>query len=112
MPRIETLVRNLVLRTDRGIYRLQVEHKPGQYPGLGNLLPILEDDYALPESVARFLSAVLRHPGGLNVRNLMLHGYVDDPGVGGAALLLHTALGIATIRPPVEDPDGQASLDG
>lgn len=110
-PRIETLVRNLVLGSDRGVYRLQVEHKPGQYPGLGHLLPILEEEYTLSESVGRFLSAVLRHPGGLNLRNLMLHGYVDDLGPGIAALLLHTALGVATIRPPVKGVGSDESLD-
>lgn len=99
VPRIETLVRNLVLGTDRGIYRLQNEHKPGQYAGLGHLLPILQEEYAVPEAVARFLSVVLRHPAGLNLRNLMLHGYVDDPGTGWAAVLLHAALSVATIRP-------------
>jgi hypothetical protein len=32
---------------DRGIYRLQVVHKPAQYAGLGHLLPILQEEYAL-----------------------------------------------------------------
>jgi hypothetical protein len=109
VPRIETLVRGLVLRTARGIYRLQDVHKPGQYAGLGHLLPILQEEYALSESVARFLSVLLRHPAGLNRRNLMLHGYLDEPDPGGTAILLHTALLIATIRPTPSDsvpPDG------
>jgi hypothetical protein len=110
-PRIEALVRSLVLQRDRGVFRLQRDHKPGQYPGLGHLLPILVDEYALPESVARFLDAVVCHPGGLNVRNLMLHGYVDDLGPGIAALLIHTALGLATIRPSVEDVVSEESSD-
>ncbi len=82
MPRIETLVRNLVLRSDRGIYRLHNEQKPGQYPGIGNLLEILQEEYALPESVIRFLAVVLRHLAGLNLRNLMLHGFVRSGTVG------------------------------
>lgn len=110
LPRIETLVRSLVLRTDRGIYRLQQGHRPGQYVGLGQLLPILQEEYGLDESEARFMAITLRHPAGLNLRNLMLHGFVDDLGPGGAAVLLHTALRIATTRPvPASDGADSAS---
>lgn len=99
LPRLETLVRSLILRSERGIYRLQRQHVPGQYAGLAQLLPILQEEYNLGESHVRFLSALLRHPAGLNLRNQMLHGFVDDPGPGMAAILLHAALGIAIIRP-------------
>lgn len=100
LPRIESIVRGLVLASNRGVYRLQNEHKPGQYAGLGQLLPILEEEYGLEVSRSRFLTAVFRHPGGLNLRNLMLHGFVGDSGSGVAALLLHVALFLGTIDSP------------
>lgn len=108
LPRIESTVRGLVLASARGVYRLQQDHKPGQYAGLGQLLPILHEEYSLEESRTRFLTALLRHPAGLNLRNRMLHGFVGDPGPGVAAALLHAALSLGTIRspePPV-DPEG------
>lgn len=82
------------------MYRLQREHKPGQYAGLGQLLPILQEEYDLDESRSRFLSALLRHPAGLNLRNQMLHGFVGDPGPGVAATLLHAALSLCAIARP------------
>jgi hypothetical protein len=106
VPRLETLARALVLSTDRGIYRLQRQHVPGQYAGLGHLLPIVQEEYGLDESRTRFLSALLRHPAGLNLRNQMLHGFVGDLGPGVAAVLLHAALGIATIRPVTPSDEG------
>lgn len=102
VPRIESLARSLVLTSERGIYRLQREHTPGQYAGLGALLAIVEKEYHLDESRSRFLSVLLRHPAGCNLRNLMLHGFSGDPGPGITAVLIHAALMIATISP---DPD-------
>ncbi len=107
LPRVESVVRGLVLATDRGVYRLQREHKPGQYAGLGQLLPIVQEEYGLDESRTRFLAALLRHPAGLNLRNQMLHGFVGDPGPGIAAVLLHAALSLCGIaRPPAQDERG------
>lgn len=105
VPRLETLARALVLSTDRGVYRLQRQHIPGQYAGLGQLLPIVQEEYGLDESRTRFLSALLRHPAGLNLRNQMLHGFVGDLGPGFAAVLLHATLGIATMTAPVLHTD-------
>jgi hypothetical protein len=106
VPRLETLARTLALQTHRGIYRLQRQHVPGQYAGLGHLLPILQEEHGLDESSVRFLSALLRHPAGLNLRNQMLHGFVGDLGPGVAAVLLHAALGMCTIRPAASTDDG------
>lgn len=108
LPRIESIVRGLVLATDRGVYRLQREHTPGQYAGLGQLLPILQEEYKQDESRTRFLAGLLRHPAGLNLRNLMLHGFVGDPGPGVAAALLHVALSLCATARPEPMPDRAA----
>lgn len=104
-PQIEALVRELILRTDRGIYKLRTTHKPGQFPGLGAMLPILFDEYEVSDSQQRFLTTVLTDAAGLNVRNLVSHGIQDYADPGTAALLIHTALFIATLSPR-ESPVG------
>lgn len=105
LPRIESIARRLVLDSERGVYRLQHEHVPGQYAGLGRLLPIVDDEYGLGEPRLRYLSTLLRHPAGLNLRNLMAHGFVGEPGPGVAAALLHAALLLgSTERPTARSP--------
>lgn len=69
MPIIEALVRDAVIRADRGIYRLQKHQSPGQYVGLGVLLPSSYDINNASENDQRFFNAVLKHPGGWNLRN-------------------------------------------
>lgn len=53
LPRIESMARRLVLDSERGIYRLQREHVPGHYAGLGRLLPIVDEEYGLGEAKVR-----------------------------------------------------------
>lgn len=105
VPQIEALVRELILRTSRGIYKLRSTHKPGQFPGLGAMLPIFFEEYEISESRQRFLTAVLTDPAGLNTRNLLSHGINDYGDPGTAALLIHTALSLATaeLRQPSAD---------
>lgn len=91
-PVIEQMLRRAVLEADRGIYRLQRNQSPGQYVGLGVLLDLFCDAYDADEAEQRLFSALLRHPAGWNVRNLMAHGYLDNIGSSVAAVLLHVAL--------------------
>jgi len=102
---IEALARNLVLATDTGIYRLQKSQTPGQFPGLGVLLPLLSELYQLPESCSRFLAALLTHPAGMNLRNRMAHGYIGSVGPPIAAVLVHAALSLAAIVPSAVDAE-------
>lgn len=96
-PRIETLVRELILSTSRGLYKLQGTHKPGQYPGLGAMLAILPEEFVIDESRSRFLNAVLVEPLGFNVRNALAHGMNDYYDSGAAAILIHIALFLGTL---------------
>lgn len=98
LPKIELVVRTLVMQQGVGVYRPQQEHTPGQSPGLGALLPLLQEAYELPESEIRYLDACLTHPVGLNLRNLMLHGYGHHGGPGAAALVLQIILRLGLIR--------------
>jgi hypothetical protein len=109
-PRVEALVRSLVLAMNLPVYRTQRAQTPGQYPGLGALLPALLAA-GMDESWCRFLSSFLASPMGANARNEILHGFVDEVSAPIAALILIGALylakGIALVdaAPPPEPTD-------
>lgn len=103
VPRVEALARNLLLGINEGIYRLQRERKPGQYPGLGSLLASLHD-HRLDESWYRYLSTLLVSPTGANLRNELLHGFERDVDFVLSALFLQCAAFLAGLRLFAPDP--------
>jgi hypothetical protein len=105
LPMIETLVRDLILNVNHGMYRLQQTHAPGQYPGLGAMLDLLPDFYDISPGWLRTLKTILTHPAGFNLRNRLSHGVEQYNDPGRAALAIHTALWLATLKPkpPVAD---------
>ena len=111
-PRVEALVRALVLTMGLPVYRTQRARTPGQYPGLGALLPALLAA-GMDESWSRFLSSFLASPMGANARNELLHGFVNRVAPPTAALILIGALylakGVALVEapPPAESTDAQ-----
>lgn len=108
-PMIETLVRDLILRANHGMYRLQqTPRQPGQYPGLGAMLDLLPDYYDVSEGWLHSLRTILIHPGGFNFRNTLSHGVViyGDPGT--AAIILHTALWLAS-RSHIPKPESDST---
>ena len=100
-PRAEALVRAIVLAIPLPVYRTQRAHSPGQYPGLGALLPELFRA-GMDESWYRYLYGFLASPRGANARNELLHGFVDEPSQATAALtmigVLYLAVGVS-LRP-------------
>ncbi|WP_280188171.1 MULTISPECIES: DUF4209 domain-containing protein [Nocardia] len=111
VPWLERQVRDMVLAADEGVYRLQRKETPGQYPGLGFLLPLLAKHYNLDESHQRFLQAIANHPVGLNLRNLMLHGFGDDGGLVTAPLFFHTILVLGSLERNETTADDSADKD-
>jgi hypothetical protein len=107
---IERLVRTLVLTTDVGIYRVQRDKSPGQYPGLGFLLQKMRD--GLDPSWFRFLWTFLASPAGVNFRNELFHGFVRKPAPGHVLLLLicATYLGLLDVTTQRRDGEGNANL--
>lgn len=91
IPRIEALTRAIVLAIPLPIYRTQRAQTPGQYPGLGVLLPELRR-VGLDEPWYRFLYGFFANPRGHNTRNEVLHGFVYEPSETQAALSLIGAL--------------------
>jgi len=87
-------VRELVLAAGSPVYRTQRANAPGQYPGLGALLPELRTR-GVDESWVRYLNALLASPMGDNARNELLHGFWDEPSETLAALVLVGVLFLA-----------------
>ena len=100
LPQVESVARHLVLGSGRGVFRLQQQHVPGQFPGLGVLLPIVAEEYGMTESRRRFYETLLVRPAGLNLRNVVLHGYTGSFGSDTAAVILHAILHLVTLHPP------------
>lgn len=96
-PRIEALTRNLVLASGAGIYRTQRQNTPGQYPGLRVLLDELLKREMDP-SWHRFVLVLCAHVAGMNFRNELSHGFVDNASDGIAAILLQAAAYLAALR--------------
>lgn len=111
MPKIEALVRSVVLACGLPVYRTQREKSPGQYPGLGALLPELRKA-GLDESWFRFLHTYLASTSGTNTRNELLHGFVGEITEPASALILiaalYLAVGIGLAEPADTGEDGDA----
>lgn len=90
------MCRELVLLLDRPVYQLQRTERPGQYPPLRRLLPVLTE-HGLPESWERYLATTFVNVTGLNLRNEQAHGFLDDPGAIPAVITVHAALFLATL---------------
>ncbi|MEU9215647.1 DUF4209 domain-containing protein [Streptomyces sp. NPDC048376] len=103
IPRIETIVRNLVIAMDRGVYRIQRDQKPGQYPGLGYLLDILKT-HGLDESWHRCALTVCANPaGGWNIRNEVAHGFTMNMGMPPAAVVLQLSVYLWSLNANPDD---------
>jgi hypothetical protein len=90
-PKIEALARSIALACGRPLYRTQRAKTPGQYPGLGALLPDLRKA-GLDESWYRFLHTYLASVAGTNMRNELLHGFIGEISEPASALILVSAL--------------------
>jgi hypothetical protein len=112
-PKIEALARNIALACRLPLYRTQREKSPGQYPGLGALLPEMQKA-GLNESWYRFLHTYLASVAGANFRNELLHGFVDEIAEPASALILTAALYLAIgieLSEPIER-ENQDAPDG
>ena len=96
-PLIEALARNLLVQDDFGIYRLQRQQSPGQYPGLRFLLDELSKR-GLDASWHRFILVLCAHVVGFNFRNELSHGFILDVDDSFAALVLQVVAYLANLN--------------
>ncbi|GAA0242921.1 hypothetical protein GCM10010492_47700 [Saccharothrix mutabilis subsp. mutabilis] len=102
-PMIEALARKLAIDSNSGVYRLQRQESPGQYPGLGSLLSVLRDA-GLDISWYRYLHTLCSNISGMNTRNEIAHGFIAGHDAVVAALLLQAA-GFLSLLKATADPD-------
>ncbi|MFG3317265.1 hypothetical protein ACGF3J_04390 [Streptomyces sp. NPDC048171] len=97
MPRIEAAIRSILLLLNEPIYRVEEEKSPGQFPGLGFMLPQLER-YGFDPDWSSFIRALLLTPGR-NLRNLGAHGFLQDIDNQTAALIIRALAVVALLAP-------------
>lgn len=95
---LKRLRETLVLASGAGIYRTQRQSAPAQYPGLRVLLDELLRR-GMDPSWHRFIFVLCAHVAGMNFRNELSHGFVDDVSDGTAAVLLQAAAHLAMLGP-------------
>lgn len=96
VPRIEAIVRDLALAAGVPVAREPFGAEPGGVATLGALLYGLGGRF--DESWLRYLQNTLVEPGGLNLRNRICHGLLDQCGPLEAGILIHVACFLATLR--------------
>jgi hypothetical protein len=95
VPKVEAAARALLLELNEPLYRTAVGDGSGQFPGLGVLLdPLTENDF--DPDWSRFLETFLLGEG-MNVRNLIAHGFMKEVGRERAALGLRALALLALI---------------
>lgn len=98
LPLIEATMRGLVVAAEEGVYRLQENQKPGQYPGVGALLDPLARLYDLDEDWKRYMYVAVVHPTGLNLRNYGAHGFMATIHPEIAAVIIHLLMHLGTLQ--------------
>jgi hypothetical protein len=101
-PKVEAAARALLLELNEPMYRTAVGDGTGQFPGLGALLEPLTENGFDPDW-ERFLETFLLGEG-MNVRNLIAHGFMEELSRETAALVLRACalLVLITSHDPVE----------
>jgi hypothetical protein len=109
-PIIEALARQLVIDTQQGVYRLQRQDSPGQYPGLGSLLGTLLNA-GLDLSWFRYLHTLCTSIAGINLRNEIAHGFVFGHSASIAAALLQAAAYLSCLVGTPDNKNPTANAD-
>jgi hypothetical protein len=106
LPRVETIIRNMVRRTGQAVIVEPSGDVPGGVRSLGVLLNQLRG--ALDEGWRRYLVNALVDPLGLNLRNRALHGLLDRVDESEATVVLHIAAYLTLLRGSATPADGAA----
>jgi hypothetical protein len=110
VPRVERLAREILLRMRVSIFQPSFGGRPGQFSGLGVLLDLL-GDRGFDESWLRFFRTFLTRPEGLNYRNELSHGTVDNASMIEAVLTLIACLYLAVGIQLTEQGDNNQSTE-
>jgi len=101
VPRLERIIREIARTTGISITQSpRRDGAPGGVRALGDLLSRL--DGRLDESTRRYLRCLLSEIKGVNLRNRIGHGLVDEATQRDTALLLHAVCHLRLLRPIAE----------
>ena len=91
--RVETQVRVLCAKRGKLLFEIEQGRRRGQFPALGSMLSELEQE--VDYSWWRFLDTFLVGQAGVNYRNRLFHGYLDEVDGRHAVLSILCALYLA-----------------
>ena len=104
-PRLENAIRGLAQRV--GIVTLRDSKGGKKVGGVKDLFGVLEElKDRMPEPSRRYWRTLLVDSLGLNLRNRIAHGLIDDPTPQDAAILIHAACHLLVLRSQPQS-DGQ-----
>jgi len=110
LTRVETQVRVLCAKRGKLLFEIEQGSRRGQFPALGSMLSELEHE--IDYSWWRFLDTFLVGQVGVNYRNRLFHGYLDEVDSRHAVLSIVCALYLARDSTAVLGPaDEQNELE-
>ncbi len=105
-PRLERVIRALARASGVLVVREPSGDRPGGVRGLNELLPDLAGH--LDESWRRYLFNLLAEPLGVNLRNRLGHGLVDEARRDESAILIHAASWLSLLESSTGSSDAGA----
>ena len=104
LPQVEATVRELCKQVGIPVSREPVRDNGG-VAGLGTLLHALDEKDLLDKGWIRYLTTALTEPAGLNLRNRIAHGLVQEVTREYALVILHIACFLSMLQPEVAATD-------
>ncbi len=104
LPQVEATVRELCKQVGIPVSREPVRDNGG-VAGLGTLLHALDEERLLEKSWIRYLTTALTEPAGLNLRNRIAHGLIQEVTREYALVILHIACFLSMLQPEVAATD-------
>jgi len=109
VPRLERVLRDIAVGGGIVVVREPDGSKPGGTRTLGPILAEL--DGVLPDDWRRYFANLLTDELGINLRNRVAHGLIDEVTREDAALLVHAAVALSLFRPIHADQPGAVPND-
>ncbi|MFA7295560.1 MAG: DUF4209 domain-containing protein [Dehalococcoidia bacterium] len=108
LPQVEATVRDLCRQAGIPVSREAVGDNGGVAP-LGTLLHALDASNLLDKSWVRYLITALTEPAGLNLRNRIAHGLIEEVTREHALVVLHIACFLSILQPVTDRGSEQAA---
>jgi len=111
LPQVEATIRELCKQAGIPVSREAVGDNGG-VAGLGTLLHALDASNLLDKSWIRYLITALSEPAGLNLRNRIAHGLIEEVTREHALVVLHIACFLSILQPVKPSEPSSGGGDG